>query len=207
MNYLIALAAGALLPFSLAPHGLWPLGLVAVGAWFWALRGAGGRDWLLGWWFGVGKYAVGASWIYVSIHTYGAAPVPLALVLVALFVAGVAWFAVLNAVLFARLRTGDPVVDALTFAVVFVASEWVLTWLLTGFPWLFVGHAHLETPLRGLVPVGGVFLASLGAVLSATLLVAAGRLWWSGRAARTPPVAHSVASQAPRIRRRMAFAL
>lgn len=207
MNYLIALAAGALLPFSLAPHGLWPLGLVAVGAWFWALRGAGGRDWLLGWWFGVGKYAVGASWIYVSIHTYGAAPVPLALVLVALFVAGVAWFAVLNAVLFARLRTGDPVVDALTFAVVFVVSEWVLTWLLTGFPWLFVGHAHLETPLRGLVPVGGVFLASLGAVLSATLLVAVGRLWWSGRAARTPPVAHSVASQAPRIRRRMAFAL
>lgn len=182
MNYLIALAAGALLPLSLAPYSIWPLGLVAVGAWFWALRGGGGRDWLLGWCFGVGKYAVGASWIYVSIHTYGAAPVPLAATLVALFVAGVAWFAVLNAVLFARVRTGDPIVDALTFAVVFVTSEWVLTWLLTGFPWLFLGHAHLDTALRGLVPVGGVLLASLGAALTATLLVAAGRLCWQWRA-------------------------
>lgn len=172
MSYLLALIAGALLPLSLAPFNLWPLGLLAVGLWFWTFVRGNGRAWLLGWWFGVGKYAVGASWVYVSIHTYGQAPAPLALGLVALFVAFVAGFAVLNAVIFDRLRSGDVMVDALSFAAVFVFSEWVLTWLLTGFPWLYVGHGHLDTVLRGFAPVGGVFLVSLAAVLSTTLTVA-----------------------------------
>ena len=47
---------------------------------------------VLGWAFGVGKYGVGASWIYVSIHDYGPAPVWLAASLVALFVVAMAWF-------------------------------------------------------------------------------------------------------------------
>ncbi|MGA1373113.1 MAG: apolipoprotein N-acyltransferase, partial [Pseudomonadales bacterium] len=171
MSYLFALVAGALLPLSLAPFNLWPLGLVAVGLWFWTLVRGVGRDWLLGWWFGVGKYAVGASWVYVSIHTYGQASAPLAAGLVALFVAFVAGFAVLNALIFARVRTGNVAADALSFAVVFVLSEWVLTWLLTGFPWLYLGHGHLGTVLSGWAPVGGVFLVSLAAALSAAASV------------------------------------
>ena len=87
MSYLLALIAGALLPLSLAPFNFWPFGLLAVGLWFWTFVRGNARSWLLGWWFGVGKYAVGASWVYVSIHTYGQAPAPLALGLVALFVA------------------------------------------------------------------------------------------------------------------------
>ncbi|MGA0838345.1 MAG: apolipoprotein N-acyltransferase [Pseudomonadales bacterium] len=172
MSYLFALVTGALLPLSLAPFNLWPLGLVAVGLWFWTLVRGVGRDWLLGWWFGVGKYAVGASWVYVSIHTYGQASAPLAAGLVALFVAFVAGFAVLNALIFARVRTGNVAADALSFAVVFVLSEWVLTWLLTGFPWLYLGHGHLGTVLSGWAPVGGVFLVSLAAALFAAASVA-----------------------------------
>jgi apolipoprotein N-acyltransferase len=180
MNYLIALVAGALLPLSLAPFGLWPLGILSIGAWFWSMRRAGSRDWLLGWLFGVGKYAAGASWIYVSINVYGHAPPLLAGFLVVLFVAGMALFTVINAWVFARLRTGHVLADAATFAVVFVFAEWLLTWLLTGFPWLFAGHAHLDTPLAGLAPVGGVLLVSLAVALTATMPVAAWVLWRSG---------------------------
>jgi apolipoprotein N-acyltransferase len=180
MSYLVALVAGALLPLSLAPFGWWPLGFVSVAGWFWALRRTGQRAWLTGWLFGVGKYAAGASWVYVSIHVYGNAAPPLAAFLVLLFVGGLAGFTLVNGVAFARLRTGDVLTDAITFAVLFVTFEWTLTWVLTGFPWLFVGYAHLVTPLAGLAPVGGVMLVSLAVALGATLSVAAVVLWRAG---------------------------
>ncbi len=69
------------------------LSLVSVAVLFRVLDEAKpSRAALLGWAFGVGKYGVGASWIYVSIHDYGPAPVWLAGSLVALFVVAMAWF-------------------------------------------------------------------------------------------------------------------
>jgi len=177
MSYLLALLAGALLPLSLAPYGVWPLGLLAIAGWFHLLYRAERRLWLLGWCFGVGKYAVGASWVYVSINVYGQASPLLAGFLVVVFVAGLAFFTLANAWLFGRLRSGHLLADAITFALVFVGFEWLLTWFLTGFPWLFAGYAHLHGPLSGLAPVGGVLLVSLGVALTATMLVAA----WSLR--------------------------
>ncbi len=185
---LAALVAGALLPLSLAPFDLWPLMVVSSVALFWLLRrtASGGSAFWRGWLFGVGKYGVGASWIYVSIHVHGPTEPPLAVTLVALFVAGMA---VLNGVLgwlFHRLRS-DPdrsrsiLADALAFTILWTALEWMLTWLLTGFPWLFAGYAFLDTPLAGLAPVGGVLLVSFASVLTATFLVATltSWRWWT----------------------------
>ena len=173
----LALLAGALLPLALAPFHLWPLALVSAGALFWALGRAetGRAAFARGWWFGVGKYGVGASWIYVSIHVYGPTPAPLAAALVAGFVAGMALVAGAGGWLFQRLRrwAGGRWLDALHFAWAWVAMEWALTWLLTGFPWLFAGYAFLDTPLAGLAPIGGVHLVSLAAVTMAALAVSA----------------------------------
>ncbi|MYJ73612.1 MAG: hypothetical protein F4089_00345, partial [Gammaproteobacteria bacterium] len=173
---LAALVAGALLPLALAPFGIWPLLLISTGVLFWLLRrtepgkGAFWRGWL----YGVGKYGVGASWVYVSIHVYGPTAPWLAVLLVVLFVAGMAVF---NGVLgwaFHRLvRAQDNEVRAaVMFTVLWTALEWLLTWFLTGFPWLFAGYAFIDTPLAGLAPVGGVLLVSFAAVLTASLAVA-----------------------------------
>jgi len=192
MTYGLALAFGALLPLSLAPFGLWPLGAISVAGWFYLLYRAPGRCWLLGWCYGVGKYALGASWVYVSINRFGNAPPPLAAFLVVLFVAGLALFPLLNAWLYQRLKRshqrlkrshqrlekshqllqkGRPLADGLLFTGLLVGFEWLLTWVLTGFPWLFVGYAHLDTVLGNLAPVGGVLLVSFALTLSAVMLV------------------------------------
>ncbi len=92
MNFLLAAVFGALVPLSLAPFDLWPLGLVAVGGWFWLLLRSSSSGWLIGWLFGLGKYAVGVSWVYISINVYGNAPAPLAAFLVAVFASGLAIF-------------------------------------------------------------------------------------------------------------------
>lgn len=177
LRTLAALGAGAVLPFALAPYGFVPLMLVSAGALFWILgrtRTGVGAFWA-GWWFGVGKYGIGASWIYVSIHDFGAASPPLAVALVALFVAGMALFTGVLGLVFHRVAPGRRlaagIADALAFATLWTALEWVLTWFLTGFPWLFAGYAFIDTPLTGLAPVSGVLGMSFVAVFTAACLV------------------------------------
>ena len=170
----LALLCGALLPLTLAPFGWWPLGLVSIGGWFWLLNSNPRQAAATGFAFGIGKFGVGVSWVYVSMRLYGGAAVPLAVFLVALFVAGLSLFTLLQGWLYGRVAGGrGALLKAALFAAVWVLFEWLLTWFLTGFPWLYPGHAHIETPLRHLVPVGGVSLASLGIVLTSVFLVTA----------------------------------
>lgn len=179
---LAALACGALLPLTLAPFDWWPLGLVSIGGWFWLLNRGAAPPWALGFAYGLGKFGVGVSWVYVSIHTYGNASPPLAALLVLIFVAGLSLFTLAHARLYAWLRIVRPherpssaatLGNAWLFAASWVAFEWVLTWFLTGFPWLYPGYGHLQTPLANLLPIGGVSLAGLGIVLTATFLCTA----------------------------------
>ena len=123
--------------------------------------------------YGLGKYGVGISWVYVSIHQYGGASPLLAGFLVGICCAD-------GAVLFAhwlvcwRSSVFGQAVRARVLAMAFVAAwllmEWLLTWFLTGFPWLFAGHAMLGTPLQGFAPVFGELGVTLVAVLASLLL-------------------------------------
>jgi len=168
---LASLLAGALLPLALAPFDLWPLAFISLGLWFYLLHKNRQRALLLGWWFGVGKYALGASWVYVSIHEHGNASVPLALALVGLFVAGLALFPAFAGWLFARYRGSAVSASALWFVFSYCLVEWLLSWLLTGFPWLYSGYALLDTPLAVFAPYGGVQLMNLIVAGSAAAVV------------------------------------
>ena len=174
-NRWLAVGAGAIFPLALAPFDYWPLSLVAVGRLFWLMDATTPRRAaFIGWAFGVGKYGVGASWIYVSIHEYGPAPAWLAGSLVAFFVVAMALFPAAFTWFYARFVRGRNVyLNALGFSSCWVVLEWILTWFLTGFPWLFLGYAQLDNPLRHWAPVGGVLIVSFVAAASITLLVSA----------------------------------
>ncbi|MBA1264843.1 apolipoprotein N-acyltransferase [Stutzerimonas stutzeri] len=176
---LLALAAGALATLSLAPFDIWPLALLSVGLLYLGLREpaakqAAGR----GWCYGFGLFASGVSWVYVSIHDFGSAPPLLAGALTLGFVAGLAlFFALLGWVWVRWLRqTNAPLPDALAFAALWLALDALRGWVLTGFPWLYVGYSQLEGPLAGLAPLGGVWLLSFVIALSAALLIQLPRL-------------------------------
>ncbi|WP_068830394.1 apolipoprotein N-acyltransferase [Pseudomonas sp. BMS12] len=171
---LLAMAGGASTTLALAPFDIWPLALLAIALFYLGLRELNPRQALLrGWCYGLGLFLAGTSWIYVSIHDYGAASVPLAAFLTFGFCAGVALFFALPAWLWARwLRRNDaPIADALAFAALWLAQEAFRGWFLTGFPWLYSGYSQLQGPLAGLAPVGGMWLISLVLALSSALLV------------------------------------
>ncbi|WP_120994163.1 apolipoprotein N-acyltransferase [Stutzerimonas urumqiensis] len=172
-GHLLALFVGALTTLSLAPFDLWPLAPLSIALLYLGLGELSPRQAALrGWWYGFGLFASGASWVYVSIHDFGAAPPWLAGLLTLGFVAGLGLFFALPGGLWARwLRRADaPLGNAFAFAALWVAQEMFRGWFLTGFPWLYAGYSQLDGPLDGYAPVGGVWLLSFALALTATLL-------------------------------------
>jgi apolipoprotein N-acyltransferase len=183
-GHLLALAAGALTPLALAPFDLWPLGLLSLALFHLGLSQLDGRAaaWR-GWLYGFGVFAAGSSWVYVSIHDYGAASAPLAALLTLLFAAGLALFFALFAWVWVKWlrRERAPLGNALAFAALWLAQEALRGWIFTGFPWLYIGYSQLHGPLAGLAPLGGVWLLSFAMALSAALLVSLPALLARGR--------------------------
>lgn len=172
-GHLLALLAGCLSTLALSPFGLWPLGLLSVALLYQGLKQtAPGQAALRGWFWGLGLFASGVSWVYVSIHVHGYASPALAGLLTAGFVAGLALVTALMAWVWARwLRPAHaPWLASTGFAALWVLQEVFRGWFLTGFPWLYHGYAHTDTWLAGWAPVGGVWLLSFLSVLSACLL-------------------------------------
>jgi apolipoprotein N-acyltransferase len=179
---LLAPLAGASITLSLAPFALWPASLVgcAVLAYLLARCTAAQAAWR-GWLFGVGLFGSGASWVYVSIHVYGNAGVPLAVLLTALFCLGLGLLHALQAWLYVRLVRPLPGGMLLGFAALWTLGEWLRGWLLTGFPWLYLGYAHTDTWLAGWAPITGVYGLSFAIAFSGSCLFLA----WRSRQAAT----------------------
>lgn len=166
----LAGAAGALMPLALAPFNAWPLALVGLAALALLLHRQGGRAALgRAFAFGLGQYAVGISWIYVSIHQFGGAGAPLAALMTGLFVAFVAAVFALPYWAYGRWFAGRKLELLAAFPAFWLLGEWVRTWLLTGFPWLYPGYSQLDTWLAGWAPLAGVLGVGLILAYSAAL--------------------------------------
>lgn len=168
-----ALFAGAVTPLALAPFDLWPIGILCVVIFIITLHGENTKQALLSAaCFGTGLFGTGASWVYVSIHDYGYAPVPLAALLTLLFVTGLGLVFALPFYAYRRWFTHSLYSLTLVFPAFWVLGEWLRSWLLTGFPWLYLGYGYLDSSLAGWFPVVGVFGVSFIAVLTAASLAA-----------------------------------
>ena len=167
----VSLIAGALVPLSFAPFNLWPLGILAVALLALLVNQQPLKTvWWRCWFFGVGMYGIGVSWIYVSISGFGGAPAPLAVFLVIIFTFFMALFFSLPFYIFGRWFSRQPGSLLIAFPATWLISEWLRTWLLTGFPWLFMGYADLTNWLSGWAPVIGVMGLSLLSVFTASVI-------------------------------------
>jgi len=173
---LLAPLAGAMITLSLAPYNLWPLGILSCALLLYLLHSgsAGAAPWR-GWLFGLGMFGSGVSWVYVSIHVHGHTSVALAVFLTGLFCAGLSLLPALLALCYVRFIRDLPAGTLLGFPAIWVLCEWLRSWLLTGFPWLYLGYPHIDTWLGGWAPVLGIYGLSFICAITASCLYLACR--------------------------------
>ena len=150
--------AGAATVLAFAPLGLFPLAFLTFGllAHFWMAATPRQAFWS-GYAFGLGLFGAGVSWVYVSLHTFGAMPLPLAAVATFLFCAFLALFPAAAGWLQARIPAHTYLRACLLIPAAWTLVEWLLSWIFTGFPWLSIGYASVSWPLQGYAPLLGVF--------------------------------------------------
>lgn len=122
--------------------------------------------------FGLGFFLTGVSWVYVSLSVFGGMPWWLAGFAAFLFSAVMALFPTLAGWLYRRWLPPSFWRQALAFAALIAAVDWLRGWIFTGFPWLTVGYSQAPpSPLAGFAPLLGVHGLSLLVALSGALLL------------------------------------
>lgn len=163
-----ALLAGGIFPLGLAPFDLPAAAVLSVAALLLLLTDLSPRRAFgLCFAYGLGLFGVGSSWVYISIHDHGGDSVLVAGTLTLAFVLLLALCFALPFSAYGLVRRRNLVVAALAFPSLWVLVEWLRGWLFTGFPWLYLGNAFIDTPLAGWAPVGGVLALSwIGAFMA-----------------------------------------
>jgi apolipoprotein N-acyltransferase len=166
----VAALAGAAAVAGFSPIDLFPVALLALAVLvhLWLRASSPRAAFLAGYFFGLGFFLAGVSWVYVSLHRFGGMPAPIAAFATIAFCAFLALFPALAG--WAQAKLPAPAWRPLAIPPLWVLTEWVRGWILTGFPWLSIGTAAIDTPLAGFAPVGGVYLVSLAALGAAVLL-------------------------------------
>lgn len=180
-QWLLAFLCGAAVPLGFAPFGWYPVPVLALALLAGLLSGAAPRQAImLGWLFGLGEFGVGVSWVHISIHEFGHAGLALSIATMLLLVVYLALFPALMSWLL--VRTAGASRTAFLLAALpagWALSEWLRSWLFTGFPWLNLGYSQIDAPLVGFAPLFGIygigFVTALSAGLVTLLVMGPGR--------------------------------
>lgn len=126
------------------------------------------RAMLFGYLFGLAFFAWGLNWIYISMATFGGAPLAFAILANAAVVAYLALYWLLTSYLIVKLGQ-TPNQRLLIAPAVIALLEWVRSVFLIGFPWLSLGYG-MGSP-NAFAPIGGIFFVSFMLVLATSLFV------------------------------------
>jgi len=174
---ILALGAGSVYVLGYAPFNYWPLSLFAVFILLALLYKQGyWRGFFISWFFGIGLFGSGASWIYNSLFIYGGISSETSTLITGLFCICMALFYGLFGLFYClfnyqRYSIFSDFVVPKTMQIASFASLWILfellrTHIYVGFPWLLFGNALVDSPLAHWASVGGVFLIGFLALIT-----------------------------------------
>lgn len=176
---LIALTLGAISATGFAPLNFWPLTLLALAGWM-ALVARSPKGWRtfgIGWAFGVGHFVVGLNWIATAFTYQAAMPAWLgwiAVVLLSLYLAIypalAAWGAWAMQRYVAPANSAATLSLILAFAALWTLTEWLRSWVFTGFAWNPLAAIHLQASAPA-IWIGTYGVSALAILVAGALLL------------------------------------
>ncbi len=169
---LTAAFVGALTTLSFTPYQIWPLAFISPAILLLLLHKQTAKQgaWI-GYFWGIGQFATGISWVHISIDTFGGMPKIASIGLMASLIGYLAIYSALFSGLLNRYFPNSNRVRFLLAApALWLVTDWLRGWILTGFPWLWLGYSQIDSPLANFAPIGGVELLTLLLMFSAGAL-------------------------------------
>ena len=153
INYFISLILGASLTLAYAPYAHWYIVPFVLAAFLTQLAKTPHSAFKTSWFFGLGWFGAGISWVHVSIANFGGLPLLGSLGLMVLLCGYLALF---PAIAFSTLKKhAKPYQWWWLLPAIWFAVEWLRGWFLTGFPWLSLGYSQTSGPIVNFAPVIG----------------------------------------------------
>ena len=170
---LLSLLSGGLLPLAFAPFGFYPLAMICPALLLYQIQNLSGKQaFITAWFFGLGFFGVGVSWVSVSIYHFAVPSIPLTFLITAGFLMFLALYPASQCFLLNRFFPEENLRKYLiAFPALWAIFEWIRGWFLTGLPWLFLGYSQINSPFRGYAPVVGNFGIAFLLCFSAGLLL------------------------------------
>lgn len=175
IKYFLLFIAGIAGSFGFAPFHMPGLTILSLAFLFANLKSCSRKQGLCsGFIYGLGYFGFGVSWVIVSIHDYGQMNYVLSGLVTLLFIIYLSLFPALVAYSFKALELKQRALfSAFLFSALWCIGEYVRSTLFSGFPWLLVGTILIDTPIKYLTPILGVYgLSIFCAFISAFLTLA-----------------------------------
>ncbi len=207
VNVLLLSVGGLLQALSIAVpwngQPMWWLQLISLALLVWHLDAVRSRHllsrkrwrngFLIGWLFATLWLCGTFWWLFVSLHTYGGLPAPLAVIAIFVLAAGLALYYAVACGLYAAWAPRSRLGSVALFAALWSLGELLRNSWFTGFPWGAGGYAHVDGPLGRYAPWIGVYgIGAIAAASAASAALAASGLRTAltrGRSDRACPVA------------------
>jgi len=175
-DILLSLLSGILLIFSFPNFDLEFLAWFALVPLFYSINGKGlYHSFKLGFFTGLVSFLGILYWIIVAVHTYGNVSFILSGLILLLLVTYLSLFTGAFTFLTRLIQTRSGIQTILFTPILWVALEYLRSFLLTGFPWAYLGHTqYLNLPFIQMADITGVYglsfvILSVNAALFAVL--------------------------------------
>jgi len=170
----LAFGLGMVSVLGFAPFYFYPAPIMAIAVLLhlWLRTDTAKQAAWLGFAFGLGLYGAGVYWIYISLHDFGGMPWWMAGFSTFVLCAFLSLFPATGGWLGKRIWGHKPYLAIIALSILWALSEWVRSWIFTGFPWLAIGYSQVPfSPLAGFAPIVGIYGVSLLTMLTASLFL------------------------------------